>query len=416
MQEYDPSSESESQVDIVELLLKRQAELSALLEVTRAINSNVPSQTLIEMLEMIMRNNLRVRKFRLMLRNIDQFFCVSNFGDELEDFEDLQKIGDELLPLRNAQKITKHQDPLFNAYDYFIPVHHKDEALAFVLVGKFKNEEKLLDNSVDYIQTLINVIIVAFENKKLFKERLHRERLTREVELARQVQNMLIPQDLPNNLFLDVASVYKPHQSIGGDFFDFIQLNNDEFLWCVADVSGKGISAALIMANFQASLRALVSLNITLPELVKRLNKNVYKNTNGDRFITLFIGLYNDKTRRLKYINAGHNASVIIQKDNIGTLSTGTTMIGAFDELPFINEGEIDVMPETIIFNYTDGIVEYDGDEEQSLTEENLLHFLYQNRDKSIKEVNNALIEKIEELRHHEEASDDITILSLKIH
>jgi sigma-B regulation protein RsbU (phosphoserine phosphatase) len=416
MQDQNPFSEIDSQVDIVELLLKRQAELSALLEVTRAINSNVPSQTLIEMLEMIMQNNLRVRKFRLMLRNIDQFFCVSNFGDELEDFEELQKIGDELLPSMTAQKISKHPDPLFNAYDYFIPVHHKEEALAFVLVGKFKNEEKLLDNSVDYIQTLINVIIVAFENKKLFKERLHRERLTREVELARQVQNMLIPQELPNNLFLDVASVYRPHQSIGGDFFDFIQLNNDEFLWCVADVSGKGISAALIMANFQASLRALVSLDIELSDLVRRLNKNVYRNTNGDRFITLFIGLYHDKTRKLKYINAGHNATIIIEKEKISTLATGTTMIGAFDELPFVNEGEITVAPETIIFNYTDGIVEFDGEEEQSLTEENLMNFLFENRHKPLTEINNMLIEKIEELRHHEEASDDITILSLKIH
>lgn len=260
-----------------------------------------------------------------------------------------------------------------------------------------------------------NVIIVAFENKKLFKERLHRERLTREVELARQVQNMLIPQELPTNLFLDVASVYRPHQSIGGDFFDFIQLNNDEFLWCVADVSGKGISAALIMANFQASLRALASLDIGLPELVKRLNKNVYKNTKGDRFITLFIGMYNDKTRQLKYINAGHNASILIEKEKISTLSKGTTMIGAFEELPFINQGELIVLPDTIIFNYTDGIVEFDGEEEQSLTEENLINMLFENRHKPLKELNNFIIEKIEELRHQEEASDDITILSLKI-
>ena len=96
-----------------------------------------------------------------------------------------------------------------------------------------------------------------------------------------------IDSSLPNTLFLDVASIYLPHQSIGGDFFDFIQLNNDEFLWCVADVSGKGISAALIMANFQASLRALVSLDIGLQELVKRLNKSVYKNTLFYHYTTL---------------------------------------------------------------------------------------------------------------------------------
>lgn len=353
MQEHS-SSDSDVQIDIVELLLKRQAELNALLEVTRAINSNVPSHTLVEMLEMIMRNNLKVRKFRLLLQNLEEFHCVSNFGGDLESFEELQQIADDLLPGKIPVRISNHPNQVLNSYDYFIPVHHKDEPLAFVLVGKFKTEEKLLDNSIDYIQTLINVIIVAFENKKLFKERLHRERLQREVELARQVQTMLIPQQLPKTSKLDVESIYLPHQSIGGDFFDFIKLNEDEFLWCVADVSGKGISAALIMANFQATLRALVSLNISLSELVIRLNEVVFKNTKGDRFITVFIGIYNDATRMVKYVNAGHNSSLVFQNQTIEFLKAGTTMIGVFDELPFIKEGEIALTEGAIIFNYTD--------------------------------------------------------------
>lgn len=414
MQEHD-SSES-AQIDIVELLLKRQAELSALLEITRAINSNVSSETLVEMLETIISNNLRVKKFRLLLLNIDQFFCVSNFGGELESQEDLQLIADELMPLKIPVNISDHENPIFNSFDYFIPVHHKDEALAFVLVGKFKNDEKLLDNSVGYIQTLINVIVVAFENKKLFKERLYRERLQREVELARQVQNMLIPSNLPKNMFLEVESIYRPHQSIGGDFFDFIQINTEEFLWCVADVSGKGISAALIMANFQASLRALVSLNTPLPILIQKLNDIVYKNTKGDRFITLFIGVYNDSTRLIKYINAGHNPTLVIHKNEVIPLKLGTTMIGVFDELPFVNEGELKLEREALIFNYTDGIVECDGEEEQSITEEQLMEFLQTHREKDLKRLHEELIEKIEILRNHNGATDDITILSLKIH
>lgn len=415
MQEHD-SPESDAQIDIVELLLKRQAELSALLEITRAINSNVSSETLVEMLETIMMNNLRVKKFRLLLLNIDQYFCVSNFGGELEAPEDLQVIADELMGLKIPVNITEHKNPIFSSFDYFIPVHHKDEALAFVLVGKFENDEKLLDNSVAYIQTLINVIVVAFENKKLFKERLHRERLQREVELARQVQSMLIPQNLPKNIFLDVESIYRPHQSIGGDFFDFIQINNEEFLWCVADVSGKGISAALIMANFQASLRALVSLNTPLPALIEKLNEIVYNNTKGDRFITLFLGVYNDKTRKIKYINAGHNCPIVIHKDEAIQLKKGTTMIGVFDELPFINEGELQLERGAIIFNYTDGIIEFDGDEEQSITEEELMAFLQEHKDKDLKHIHKELINKMDILRNYHEATDDITILSLKIH
>ena len=416
MKPNQPFSENDDQIDLIELLLQRQAELNALLEITRAINSNVPSETLIEMLEIIMKGNLKIGKFRLMLENVSEFHCVSHFGGELESFEDFEYIAKELAGLKIAIPISDHPHPKINAYDFFIPVHHKDEALAFVLIGNLETNEKLVDNKIDYIQTLINVIVVAFENKKLFKERLHRERLQREVELASQVQNMLIPQILPSNPVLDVEAIYRPHQSIGGDFFDFIQLTEDKFLWCVADVSGKGISAALIMSNFQASLRALVSLDISLTDLIKKLNEIVYNNTNGDRFITLFLGIYNKKNRKVNYVNAGHNPSLVIQNEKIEPLKLGTTMIGVFDELPFVNEGEIILEKEAIIFNYTDGIIEFDGEEEQSLSEEELMKFLSDNKDQDLKEIHQLLMEKIENLRNKSEASDDITILSLRFH
>ncbi len=408
-------SENDGQIDLIELLLERQAELNALLEVTRAINSNASNETLVEMLEMIMKNNLKIGKFRLLLQNINEFHCVSDFGGKLESYENFQEIAQELIPLKIPIETNLHPDKKINAYDYFIPVYHKDESLAFALVGEFK-EAKLIDNKIDYIQTLINVIIVAFENKKLFKERIHRERLQREVELASQVQNMLIPQNIPKNPVLEVESVYLPHQNIGGDFFDFIPLNDGRFLWCVADVSGKGISAALIMANFQASLRALVSLDISLADLVTRLNQVIFNNTNGDRFITLFIGLYNQKNRTIKYVNAGHNASLIIQNNQIEELKKGTTMIGVFDELPFINEGEIIVEKDAIVFNYTDGIIEFDGEEDQSLSEDELKVFLLKHQQDGLSVLNQKLINKISKMRNDSEPSDDITILTLKFH
>jgi sigma-B regulation protein RsbU (phosphoserine phosphatase) len=410
------STENEDQIDLIELLLKRQAELNALLEITRAINSNVPSDTLIEMLEMILKSNLKIGKFRMILQNADGFDCVSNFGGAVETFEELQYIAQELAELKIPIAISQHPSPIINSYDFFIPVHHKEEALAFVLVGDFEGDEKLVNNTVDYIQTLINVIIVAFENKKLFKEHIHAERMQQEVALASQVQNMLIPQNLPSNPVLEVEAIYKPNHDIGGDFYDFIQLNEEKVLWCVADVSGKGISAALIMSNFQASLRALVSLDLSLTILIERLNQVVYNNTQGDRFITLFIGIYNKTTRKVNYINAGHNAPLIVQNGSVLPLKKGTTMIGVFEELPFVHEGEVDVEKDAIIFNYTDGIVEFDGEDEQALTETDLMEFLAEHQNEKLKEMHQSLLAKIEKLRNYSDASDDITILSLRFH
>lgn len=410
-------SQEEEQIDLIELLLKRQAELNALLEVTQAINSNVSGAVLIEMLELIIKTNLKVGRFRLLLKDGNEFVCVSQFGGNTEEeSEDYNFISKELFELKNPTQLSDHPDPILNSYDFFIPVYHKTHALAYVLVGDFSTSEKLLGNKIDYIQTLINVIVVAFENKKLFKERIQKERLQKEVELASQVQNMLIPQELPKNLVLDVEAIYRPHQNIGGDLFDFIELNDEEVFWCIADVSGKGISAALIMANFQASLRALVSTEISLPELITRLNKVVYRNTKGERFITLFLARYHKSERKLCYINAGHNASLVIKKNHVFPLLQGTTMIGAFEELPFVNEGMAIIENGDIVFNYTDGILEFDGEEDRSWSEEDLMAFLQQNKDLDLKSLHQKLKHKVEVIRKSKTASDDITILSLRFH
>ncbi len=413
---YNNSHEGE-EIDLIELLLNRQAELNALLEITQAINSNVPGAVLIEMLELILKNNLKVGKFRLLLTDGAEFICVSQFGgDQAEESEDYNLISKELVELKNPTQLSDHPDPALNNYDFFIPVYHKNQALAYILVGDFSTPEKLLGNKIDYIQTLINVIVVAFENKKLFKERIQKERLQKEVELASQVQSMLIPQELPKDKVLDVEAIYRPHQNIGGDLFDFIELNEEEVFWCIADVSGKGISAALLMANFQASLRALVSSAISLPELLARLNKVVFHNTKGERFITLFIAKYHKTNRKLSYINAGHNASLVLQDGEVMPLLKGTTMIGAFEELPFINEGLLTVARDAIIFNYTDGILEHDGDEDKSLSEEDLMIFLQNNKDQELKSIHLKLIERIEAIRKSKTASDDITMLSLRFY
>jgi len=270
-----------------------------------------------------------------------------------------------------------------------------------------------LKNKISYIQTLINVIIVAFENKKLFRERIQKERLQRELELAGEVQSMLIPA-LPKHDDLDVQAVYRPHQNVGGDFFDIIELNQQEFLWCIADVSGKGISAALIMANFQASLRALVSLNISLKELVAKLNTLVFRNTCGERFLTLFLGKYNRETRELTYINAGHNAPLLVQDHQIKVLDKGTIVIGAIQELPFVEEESLRVETNAVLFNYTDGVVEHDGEEDRAITEDQLKEFLLSHQHLNLSELHSVLMELLDLRRGVETATDDITMLSFR--
>jgi sigma-B regulation protein RsbU (phosphoserine phosphatase) len=299
-------------------------------------------------------------------------------------------------------------------YDYFIPIYQKSKAIAYALIGNFNTSPEMLNNDLNFIQTLINVVLVALENKKLFKERLQSERFQREMELAVEVQNILVPVRMHKDASVEMDARYLPHQNIGGDYFDFIRLNEHEFLWCIADVSGKGISAALLMANFQASLRAWVTVEDDLTNIIERLNKIVLNNTKGERFITLFLAKYNEQTRLLNYVNAGHNPAILYCKGEVIQLKLGTTMIGVFEELPFLNQGEIDIDPGSLIFNYTDGLMDYDTPGVQIWNEEKLLKFLIQHGKLSPDHLNNSLLDHVNSITKGK-AIDDITLLTLKI-
>ncbi|MGN6637496.1 MAG: PP2C family protein-serine/threonine phosphatase [Mucilaginibacter sp.] len=400
--------------ELIRLLLKRQSELNSLLEVTRAINRNIATPVLIQMLEVILQNYLQVGKLRFLIEHEGAFVCISSYGGEEESDKSLYQACRKLNKIKAPTQVSGYDDNLLKKYDYFIPIYQKSKALAYALIGDFNTTSEMLGNDLNFIQTLINVIVVALENKKLFRERVESERFKREMELAQEVQNMLIPLRVHKEVAVEVGAKYFPHQNIGGDYFDFIRINEDEFLWCIADVSGKGISAALLMANFQASLRAWAAVEDDLANVVERLNEIVLKNTKGERFITLFVAKYNERTRKMNYINAGHNPSILYSEGGAVPLKLGTTMIGAFDELPFLNQGEVDIEPGSMIFNYTDGLMDYDVPAHKMWNEDKLLDFVIENGELSPDKFNQTLLDHVH-LIIKGKPIDDITLLTLRI-
>lgn len=399
--------------ELIRLLLKRQSELNSLLEVTRAINKNISTPVLIQMLEVIMQNYLQVGRLRFLIEHEGSFICISSYGGETESTKSLHNACKKL-KLKTAAPLTQYTDTLLKNYDYFIPFYHKSKPLAYALIGDFNTTDEMLNNDLNFIQTLINVIVVALENKKLFRERMESERFKREMELAQEVQNMLIPLRFHKDSAVEIGAKYFPHQNIGGDYFDFIRINEHEFMWCIADVSGKGISAALLMANFQASLRAWAVVEDDLTNIIDRLNQIMLRNTKGERFITLFLAKYNARTRKLNFINAGHNPSILFKDGEAIPLKLGTTMIGAFDELPFVNQGEVEIEPGTLIFNYTDGLMDYDVPTQKTWDEDRLVDFVVKNGDLSPDKFNQTLLDHLN-LIVKGKPIDDITLLTIRI-
>jgi serine phosphatase RsbU (regulator of sigma subunit) len=199
-------------------------------------------------------------------------------------------------------------------------------------------------------------------NKKLQEYDAKEAEMKKELETASRIQRMLIPDlnSLPQNKNFNVFAYYLPHFELGGDLYDFGMISNKEFYFAIADVSGKGLSAALLMSNFQANLRAQFSLNIKLEDIIKNLNEAVLKNSKGAHFITMFVGKYNFLRKRLIYVNAGHHPPILYDKTTkkISLLRKGCVGIGMLDEIPEIEVGKIRIQNPSKLLLYTDGVSE----------------------------------------------------------
>jgi sigma-B regulation protein RsbU (phosphoserine phosphatase) len=228
------------------------------------------------------------------------------------------------------------------------------------------------------------------------------------------MQSMLFPEILPNNKKIEVSAYYQPHNEVGGDYYDYIQLSEHKSLICIADVSGKGISAALLMANLQAHLRVLYQQNLLLEEVVQRLNEKVIRNAKGEKFITLFMAEYNSDKRTLKYINAGHNPPVLISKGKVEELTTGCPGLGMLPELPFINKATISIAPNSVVVCYTDGVVELENENDEEFGTNKLEKTIKENVLKPMNELNIALIKKLNVHKQGRPFLDDVALISCR--
>ncbi len=195
----------------------------------------------------------------------------------------------------------------------------------------------------------------------LIEEQNKRQRLENEISIAREVQNQLFPRSLPTVSGVEIEAICKAARSVSGDYYDFIQLSPTHVAVAIADISGKGISAALLMASLQAALRSQVltdgSETLSMAELVSRLNKHLVRNTGDDRFATFFIAVYDNVTRTLRYTNAGHLPAFLISEGKSELLDKGGMVLGIIEEYKY-EEGVLTVPANALLVGYSDGLVE----------------------------------------------------------
>lgn len=394
----------------------KELELNALLEVTQAINNNVPEESLYKIFNFTLRSNLNIKKLALFVLD-DWWNCKVNFGTH-ENF--LQIALPDYYKTLNGLSSIKGEESEFSEFDIVIPVAHKRNTLALVFVGGFYKDDPRYEyeDAIKFIQALSNIIIVAIENKKLARRQLEQEALRKELEIASDVQQFLFPKKLPNAERLKVEASYLPHDRVGGDYYDYVPINKNQFLLCVADVSGKGIPAALMMSNFQASLRTLLRQTPNLTDIIEALNYQVLENTKGEKFITCFAAIYDLSLKTMVYVNAGHNPPILWNKTNgIRLLEEGSTVLGAMDPLPFLNEGFVTGLDDFLLFCYTDGLTETMNEQGNEFGQESLLRYFQHDHTylKDLKTIHQDIIVALDTFKGRNAYHDDITMLSCRV-
>jgi len=392
-----------------EKIKQRDFKLQSLLEITTAINANAHIDDLLSLYQSILIEQLKIGKTLLVSTQDDNLLNLVVHG-----FENPNQWHGLILDHVNKHKSKIETIEAHGTQVVIVPIEKDGKPLALVVLGDNNEEEISLSPSIKhmrFVQTLTGVLVVAIQNKKLVAESIAQAGLQRELELAAEMQNMLLPKKLPNTPSLKVNAYYKSHGQVGGDYYDFIPINEQEWICCIADVSGKGVSAAFLMSGLQAQLRGLIEIyGSNLEKIVSKLNTKVLQSAQGEKFITFFIGHFNEQSRCFTYINCGHNPGYIYENKKQTWLHSKIPALGIMDQFHEIKPTSINLSIGAQILLYTDGLVEVENDSHESFGELGIT----QTFDKHGADFKNSLL--IDEVNHFigkMNFIDDIALLHL---
>lgn len=392
-------------------------DLNTLLELSKDFNLMVDRDEIARVFKFAMLGQMLIRTFFFALDVDDEKSIVSISGiKEPPSKEDL----DKLFELDDVTHISENSDCEFlneNNIRLVIGLKFQNEKIGVVGVGLRGNKQEYGPEEVNFLQSLGNLALLTIQKSLLLDERLQKQRMEEELNLAKNIQIGLLPDPLPEIDRLDLAAINISSRQVGGDYFDFIETPDKSHLLAIADVTGKGVPASLLMANLQSMLHALAPIDVTMSEATGSINDIIYNNTPPDKFITFFWGIISENGTKFKYVNAGHDPPILFHKgsDEPTLLEEGGVILGAMPTLMPYESAEIDLKPGDLMVFFTDGVTEAMNPEQtEEYQTERLKECIRKNRDKSAQEIQDAIINDINAFSNNIQY-DDITTIVLKV-
>jgi len=287
------------------------------------------------------------------------------------------------------------------------PVPVGGAAAGLLAVGRKQPAPHLEEEDLDFL-----VLAAGVLGNGLARLRLRQQ--SQDLELARDIQRRLLPQQIPVRPGLEIAAAWQPSRWVGGDYYDVIELADGRLAFAIADVAGKGMPAALLMSNQQAALRALAGLGLSPRELCERLNRTLHPQMPAGRFITLFYAEYDPASRRLTYVNAGHCPPLLLRPDGQAQrLEEGGLFLGPFLKRGYV-QGEVELAPGDRLVLYTDGVAEAEDGRQEQFGEDRLLALVRDGRALAPVELVRRIEAAVQD-HCNGEPQDDLTLLVLAV-
>jgi sigma-B regulation protein RsbU (phosphoserine phosphatase) len=306
--------------------------------------------------------------------------------------------------------------------ELLLPFSVKDDLLGFMSLGQKLSEAPYSTTDLRLLSSVAAQTGLALEVVRLTTavslETAARERVNRELEIAREVQQHLFPQHCPSIPGLDYCGLCRPAREIGGDYYDFLELPEGKLGLAIGDVAGKGIGAALMMASLEAALRGQAAVVASLTELVERVNKLVYGASSANRYATFFYAEYEPRDRQLLYVNAGHNPPMIVRclnsESRLFRLEAGGPPVGLLLNSRY-EQNVFTLEPGDIVVLFTDGISESMNSEDEEWGEERLIEVAKNCDGLPAVEIMNRVMEAAQAFAAGAPQHDDMTVVALRV-
>lgn len=401
---------------------RKYQELNTLFDLSKEFNVGLNSQNVIRLLTFALLGQVGASKYIICLRNHTALEVVAarpqmdrSVEIPLEHLCEIHK-AEFISDLARQKRFREYATHLLQrGMVAVIPMQMQNQIKGLILVGERLRGGSYAKADLEFISSLGNLATISIENARLFKEAIEKQRMEDELKIAREIQQGLLPEHLPEVEGFEIAAVNIPSKQVGGDYYDALQRSAGEYVIAIGDVSGKGTPAALLMANVQAALRTLVPIESSLPKATAQINDLTSSNTRGSKFITFFWGILDVKSRTLRYVNAGHNPPMLIRTDgSLEKLEVGGLLLGIIKTQTPYQEGSVRFQSGDTLVMYTDGVSEAMDSEGRDFTEERLELALKRHGGLPAEEIIRRVQQELESHTKDTPQSDDITMLVLK--